>query len=142
MMLRRAFLSVVTDDVVASRDWYVRLFGYEVTFDSDWFVQLQSPNEPLLELGLLRRDHEVTPDATRASAGAAMLTIVVDEVDDVYDHAMRLGVTIVEPPRDLFYGQRRMVILDPNGMVLDVSSECVPDSTWLASLSSPDAEPD
>lgn len=42
-MVSRAFFSVFSDDLPASHDWYVELLGYEVDFDSDWFVQLRAP---------------------------------------------------------------------------------------------------
>lgn len=35
---------------------------------------------------------------------------------------------------DRFYGQRRMLLLGPEGQVVDVSLGCAPDPTWLASL--------
>lgn len=63
-----------------------------------------------------------------------MLTVVVDDVDTVHARARAAGIEIVEPPTDLFYGQRRMLVTDPNGLLVDVSSECPPDPDWLASL--------
>ena len=41
---------------------------------------------------------------------------------------------MIEPPTDLFYGQRRMLVVDPDGQILDVSSECPPDPDWVASM--------
>lgn len=46
--------------------------------------------------------------------------------------AQARGVEIVEPPRDLFYGQRRVLVRDPAGTLVGVSSECAPDPTWMA----------
>ena len=65
-----------------------------------------------------------------------MLTIVVDDVDALHRQAVDRGLEVVESPRDLFYGQRRMLLVDPNGLLVDVSSECPPDPDWLASLDS------
>ncbi len=125
---------MLSGDLPRSRDWYVSLFGYEVEFDSDWFVHLQVPGSPALELGLIARDHEIVPDRLRPTPTGGLLTLVVDDVDAVHRRAEAEGVEILEPPRDLFYGQRRMLLLDPDGMVVDVSSECPPDPDWLASL--------
>lgn len=93
-------------------------------FDSDWFVNLQAPENDAVELGILQRDHELVPERFRNAAGGGMLTIVVDNVDAVYERARARGEEIVEAPRDWFYGQRRMLLVDPNGMLVDVSSEC------------------
>jgi uncharacterized glyoxalase superfamily protein PhnB len=63
-----------------------------------------------------------------------MITIVVPDVELVYRRAIDQGLAIVEPPRDLFYGQRRLLLRDPDGTLLDVSSTCRPSPEFLASL--------
>lgn len=135
-MANRNFYCVYADDLRVSRDWYVNLFGYVADFDSEWFVHLHSPTNDLIELGIMLRHNELVPEAFRTRAGGGMLTIVVDDVEDSYRRAMTAGARIVEPPRDLFYGQRRLLIQDPNNLLVDVSSPCEPDPDWLASLSS------
>lgn len=131
----RGFFSVTSDDLTASRDWYVGLLGYEVEFDSDWFVHLRDPANPCLELGILSRSHEVVPERVRSVPTGGFVTLVVEDVDAVHRHAQERGVEVLEEPTDQFYGQRRMLVVDPNGLVLDISSECPPDPDWLASLS-------
>lgn len=131
-MPSRLFYTVTRDDLAGSRDWYVELFGFVVEFDSDWFVQLRSPTNESLEFGIIAQDHDIVPEAIRQSPSGGMLTIVVDDVDEIHDRVLAAGVEVLEPPRDLFYGQRRMLITDPNGLTLDVSSECPPDAEWLA----------
>ncbi len=125
---------MLSDDLPRSRDWYVDRLGYQVDFDSDWFVQLRSTSTAAVELGILKRDHELVPPAFRTARTGVMLTVVVPDVDEVHRRAVDKGDTIIESPRDLFYGQRRCLILDPEGMLVDVSSECEPDPAWLASL--------
>lgn len=133
-MPSRNFYSVVSDDLPGTRDWYVELFGYRVEFDSDWFVHLQSVDAPAVELGILARDHEIVPERIRQQPSGGMVTIVVDDVDALQRRAIDRGAEVIETPRDLFYGQRRMLLVDPNGLVVDASSECPPDPEWLASL--------
>lgn len=132
--IERAFLNLAVDDLAASRAFYERL-GYRLRFESPWFVQLAAPGREALELGLLRRDHPVVPAAARSAPAGVMLTVVVPDVDAAWRSLREAGVEILEPPRDLFYGQRRMLLVDPDGQLVDVSSECPPDPGWLASLS-------
>jgi catechol 2,3-dioxygenase-like lactoylglutathione lyase family enzyme len=129
--MKRAFVNLLVQDLAASRHLYTALFAYRVVFSSDWFVQLQSANDEKLELGLLQRDHEILPRDLTQKPGGSLLTLVVDDVDGLHQRATELGVKVVEPPRDLFYGQRRMVLEDPDGHFLDVSSECAPDPEWM-----------
>jgi hypothetical protein len=133
-MALRSFYSVLSDDVGETRDWFVGLFDYQVEFDNNWFVHLQPPNAPGVELGILLRTHETVPEAFRGQPMGGILTIVVDDVDSFYEEVISDGTNVIEPPRDLFYGQRRMLIADPNGLMIDVSSECEPDPEWLATL--------
>lgn len=133
-MIERAFSSVLTADIARAKDWYIDLFGFEVEFDSDWFVHLRSPDVPAIEVGLIARDHQIVAERMRPAPVGGLLTFVVDDVDREHRHALERGLDIVEPPTDLFYGQRRMLLADPDGQVVDVSSECPPDPDWLASL--------
>lgn len=133
-MVSRNFFCVFTDDLRVTRDWYVNLLGYLVDFDSEWFVHLRAPDNDLIELGIMLRHNELIPASCRTQAGGGMLTVVVDDVDASYRRAMTAGARIIEPPRDLFYGQRRLLVRDPNGVLVDISSPCDPDPDWLASL--------
>jgi len=129
----RCFFTVLASDLDATRAFYVDALGFRSTFTSDWFVNLAVPNAPGLELGILRRDHElVPPDAT----SGGMLTVVVPNVDEVHAALHTAGHPIVEPPTNQFYGQRRMLVRDPAGTLVDISSECPPDPKWMARVRS------
>lgn len=132
--MRRAFLTLTSSDLATTRDWYVHLLDLRVEFDSDWFVQLQDPDDTGLELGILDRDHAIAPEPSRGAPAGGYLTVVVDDVDEVHRRATAAGVQVLEAPTDLFYGQRRMLVVDPDGWVVDISSECAPDPDWLRSL--------
>lgn len=116
----RVFVNLLSDDLGATRDFYVQLLGLTVDFEEDWYVHLSAPGG--LELGVLRRDHETVPVDHRAAPAGVIVTIVVDDVDATYERAQRYNAHIVEPPRDLFYGQRRLLLADPCGTLVDVST--------------------
>ncbi len=148
--IQRGFSVVLSRELSRSREFYLRLLDFRVVFDSDWFVHLQAEDVLGVELGLMSFDHDLVPASFRgaqsleaqspkAQSGGVMITIVVDDVDAVHERAKSMDVVIVEPPRDLFYGQRRMLVTDPDGTLLDISSECAPSPEFLASLSETDA---
>ncbi len=130
MPVRRSFYNLVVDQLEPTVEFYARLFGLRASFVSDWFVLLTSPEQPWLELGFLRRDHPVVPSDAKSGAGGT-LTFVVDDVEAAHRLAVQMAVEVIEAPRDLFYGQRRMLLRDPSGLVLDVSSACSPDPEWM-----------
>ena len=118
----RILTNICSDDLVRSRDFYVSLIGLELKYDSDWYVQLCSPNDTELEFGIIKRNHELVPEAYQASPNGMYVTFVVDDVDTVYDKAVQMQVPIIQKPRNEFYGQRRFLVQDPNGCLIDICS--------------------
>jgi len=45
--IERAFFNVLTHDLDAVRCFYVDLLGFRLAFESDWFVQVAAPGQPL-----------------------------------------------------------------------------------------------
>ncbi|MDP3406650.1 VOC family protein [Bosea sp. (in: a-proteobacteria)] len=134
MTVLRSFVCIFSDRLPEVRDFYVELFGWRVDFDSEWFVHLQAKDNPSIELGILRRNHDIVPEAFRTAPAGMLLTIVVPDVDAVHRAVVQRGLEPVEAPRNLFYGQRRMLLRDPSGTLVDVSSECPPSPEFMASL--------
>ena len=140
MAVTRAFANVLSDDLPATRDFYVALLDLEVAFDSDWFVNLNSgqpepgAGSPGCELGIWRRDHELIPADFQRPPSGTVLTFVVDDVDAVYARAQRHGLPVVAEPRNLFYGQRQLLVTDPNNALVDVSTPVEPSAEFAASL--------
>jgi predicted enzyme related to lactoylglutathione lyase len=119
--LNRLIVNISSEKLAETRDFYTALFDFKAEFDSDWFVNLISSDRGF-ELGIIRRDHEIVPKEAQTPPGGIYLTLVVDDVDGAYERAKSKQAEIVEPPANTFYGQRRMLLKDPNGIIIDVSS--------------------
>ena len=61
-----------------------------------------------------------------AGAGGAIVTFVVKDCDQIYQLAQNIGADIISAPTDMPYGQRRMLLKDPDGTVLDISAPTAP----------------
>ncbi|MFK7990537.1 MAG: VOC family protein [Sandaracinaceae bacterium] len=122
MAIQRVFASVLTDRLQASRAFWVDWLGFTVAFDSNWFIQLAAPGDASLELGLIDRHHETIPSAFQLPPTGGLVTVVVDDVDAAHDRALFRDIPVIEPPTDMFYGQRRMLVTSPAGMLVDISS--------------------
>lgn len=120
--MNRFFTSILSSDVERTANFYQELLGMVRHFDSDWFVILTHPDIDGLEFGILQRDHGIVPETVRAAPAGVMLTFVVTDCDEVYGRARARHAEILEPPTDMPYGQRRMLLRDPDGTVVDVSS--------------------
>lgn len=122
MAVTRILTNICSDCLKESRDFYVSLLGFEVIYDSDWYVQLRCPSNAELEFGIIARTNDLVPTQFQTSPTGMYVTFVVQDVDAVYFKAKSLGLTIVQEPRNEFYGQRRFLTIDPNGCLIDICS--------------------
>ena len=120
--MNRAFTNILCESPDRSAAFYERLLGMRRHADFGWFVIMTHDSMPALEFGLLSRTHETVPKDVAATPAGVIMTFVVDDVQIVYETAMGAGVEIIQPPTDLPYGQRRLLLRDPDGTVVDVSS--------------------
>jgi catechol 2,3-dioxygenase-like lactoylglutathione lyase family enzyme len=122
MSFTRILTNICSEQLGKSRDFYVALLGFEVNYDSDWYVQLRCPTNPELEFGIISRTSELVPSEFQQKPTGMYVTFVVPDVDEVYSRALSLGLSIVQEPKNEFYGQRRFLTIDPNGCLIDVCS--------------------
>jgi uncharacterized glyoxalase superfamily protein PhnB len=52
----------------------------------------------------------------------AFLYLYLDDADDAYRRAIEGGATVIEEPRDMFYGDRRATVRDPFGNIWQIAT--------------------
>lgn len=117
----KLWFGVVTDKVQASKNFYMRLFGCKIVFENDWFVLLKLGES---EMGFMLPDHaSQAPIFKPAFQGQGMwVTVEVDDVDAEYQRIQGLAAPIEQTLRDEPWGDRHFVVVDPNGIGVDVVS--------------------
>jgi len=118
----RILTNICSDDLQKSKDFYVELLGFNVKYDSDWYIQLCSPEDSEIEYGIIQQDHELVPEEYRNAPTGMYVTFVVNDVNTTYEKALEMNVPIIQEPRNEFYGQRRFLVKDPNGCLIDICS--------------------
>ncbi|MGH1541908.1 MAG: VOC family protein [Arenicella sp.] len=118
----RILTNICSDDLQQSKHFYVELLGFKVKYDSDWYVQLCSPQDSEIEYGIIQRNNDLVPEEYRQAPNGMYVTFVVEDTDRVYKKALEMEVSIVQEPRNEFYGQRRFLAKDPNGCLIDICS--------------------
>lgn len=110
---------VVTEKIEQSKDFYVRLFGCNILFESDWFVLLQLGSS---ELGFMLPGLETQAPIFRSAfqGQGVWVTIDVDDVTAEYDRIQSMGMPIEVDLRDEPWGDRHFALIDPNGIGVDV----------------------
>jgi catechol 2,3-dioxygenase-like lactoylglutathione lyase family enzyme len=108
-------------DVAASRDFYRTHFGFELTFESDWYVSLRHPESPYFELAFVDHRHETIPAGFRRPAAGLLVNIEVPDVDDVYRRLVDgAGLAVALELRSEAFGQRHFIVEGPDGVLVDV----------------------
>ncbi|MFG2332727.1 VOC family protein [Streptomyces sp. NPDC048604] len=125
---------LATRDVAASRAFYTRHLGFEVTFEADWYVSLRRPDAPQYELALLDHDHPTVPEGHRnAINGGLLLNFEVDDVDAEYQRlVVGAGLREVLPLRTEEFGQRHFIVAAPDGVLIDVITVVPPSEEYAA----------
>jgi catechol 2,3-dioxygenase-like lactoylglutathione lyase family enzyme len=114
MSIRRVVPNIASDQLEASREFYVGLLGFQVAMDMGWILTLVSSSNPTAQLSVVRED---------ASAPVVpQISVEVADVDAAHAEAVRRGLTLVHPLTDEPWGVRRFFVKDPNGVVLNVVS--------------------
>ncbi|MGW7450036.1 VOC family protein [Streptomyces sp. NPDC054787] len=130
-----AFYPVLaTRDIAASRDFYTRHLGFEVTFEADWYVSLRRTDAPQYELALLDHAHPTIPEGHRAALGGGLLlNFEVDHVDAEYQRlVVEAGLPAILPLRTEEFGQRHFIIAAPDGVLIDVITVVPPSEAYAA----------
>jgi predicted enzyme related to lactoylglutathione lyase len=124
MKIIRIVPNISSELFAESRDFYVELFDLVVSVElDDWYLQLMPPEDPSLNIGFVKPAPErFVGRVAPAGTYALVLTIHVDDVDAAYERAQTMGAEIAEEIRDEEYGQRHFLVVDPNGLVLNVMS--------------------
>ncbi|MCG8573308.1 MAG: VOC family protein [Flavobacteriales bacterium] len=119
--INRLMINLCSEKLTESKAFYTTLFNFNINYDSDWFIHLTSESQNL-ELGIVDKNHETVPSHVQGKSDGFYLTFVVDNADEVHEIAQNQKMEVISAPEDTFYGQRRLLLKDPNGVVVDVSS--------------------
>ncbi|AVT79791.1 VOC family protein [Rhodopseudomonas palustris] len=134
---------IMTSNVAATAAFYCRHFGFRPLFEADWYVHLQSAEDPAVNLAILDGQHATIPEAGRGQASGLILNFEVDDPDREYARLQQAGLPILLSLRDEDFGQRHFITADPNGVLIDVIKPIPPSANYAAQYAggATDAQP-
>ena len=115
---------IMVDDATAAIDFYQRAFGAREDF------RIDAPGGGVLHAEIaIGRSTLMLGDASTAEAEAASfaaptslgggtsvtLHVFVPDVDALAQRAEAAGAEIIQPPKDMFHGDRTTILRDPSG---------------------------
>ncbi|PHM64550.1 hypothetical protein Xsto_02824 [Xenorhabdus stockiae] len=117
-------VNILSDDLISTRDLFVNLLKFSIEYESCWFISMSSESNE--QVSAFLKTSEFIPKAYQQACQGVIITFVVKNIDAYFETAKTLKLDIIEPPRDLPYGQRRMLIKDKSGALIDISSPIAP----------------
>src|SRR5687767_7625349 len=101
MQVQSAYPVIVTHAIGACRDFYVRHFGFEVVFESSWFIYLAASGNPALGVAFMSPDHPSQPPGPEQFSGQGMFfTLQVADATSEFEKIRAIGARISYPLRD------------------------------------------
>jgi len=123
---------IMSDAVAATSDFYKTHFGFRTLFESDWYIHLQSVENPAVNFGILDFNHESIPMPGRGRLGGALLSFEVADVDGEYARLKAADVPMLLDLRDEAFGQRHFIVADPGGVLVDIIKPIPPTAEFAA----------
>ena len=118
---------IITKKLKETKDFYTKTLNFEVVFENDFYLLLQTPNKSA-ELSFLLPNHPSQKPIFQSpfNGKGVYLTIEVEEVDTIYEELKNKGCTIEIDIRDEAWGDRHFAIVDPNGIGIDIVTYTAP----------------
>lgn len=113
MLTRRMDLTISTNKLEQSRDFYRDYLGFELVFENDSYIEMLAQGSTTMGVSF------VTPELSggeKFTAEGIILSLEAADVDTEYARLKAAGVRICEELRDKAWGERSFVINDPNGV--------------------------
>ena len=123
---------IQTEQLAETVAFYVTYFDFRPLFESDWYVHLQSNQDPAVNLAVLEAHHPTIPEVGRGVSKGVILNFEVEDVDALHGIAHKAGLPIVKPLQDEDFGQRHFITSDPNGVMVDVIKPIPPSAAFAA----------
>jgi catechol 2,3-dioxygenase-like lactoylglutathione lyase family enzyme len=110
-----------------SRDFFVTFFGMSLVFEASWVVMLARKERGPIALGLMSADHPSKPPGPEAFDGKGMImTFHVADAAAEHRRLQAAGAPIAYGLAEESWGQRRFMVRDPSGILVDVVEQIEP----------------
>lgn len=117
-------ITLFTDDLTASRDWYARAFGLAEHFADDVSVVFLFEGTMINLLQISEASELIEPAAVGGpDAGVrAQFTVEVEDVDTAVASLLAAGIPVLNGPIDRPWGVRTAAFADPSGHVWEFAA--------------------
>lgn len=101
----------------------MRHFGFQLVYESDWYVELIAADMPSIGVSFTLPQREV---GEFFNGKGVILSFEVEDVDAEYRRLKTAGLDVYQDLQDKPWGERSFVINDPNGVHLYIYKSIPP----------------
>lgn len=122
--MKNAYPLFILKELNVLSKYLIEKFGYEIVFESDWYIQLQNGNN---QIGLMIENSTNQPEFLhkKFNGSGVILTVEVENVDEVYKDFQ--ANEVIHPITSEEWGQRHFIIKAPEGLIIDVVNYTKPE---------------
>jgi catechol 2,3-dioxygenase-like lactoylglutathione lyase family enzyme len=136
MQMNSFYPVLMSDKIAETRNFYVQHFGFQITFEADWYVSLKSPDERY-ELAFVAYNHETVVAEYQKPVQGLLLNFEVENADAEYNRLINMaGLPLRRELLTEDFGQRHFAVSDPNGVLIDVIQIVPPSDEYAAQYKS------
>ena len=113
MITRRMDLTISTNKLDQSRDFYRDILGFALVFENDSYIEMLAQGSTTMGVSFVTSE---LSGGEKFTGEGIILSFEVADVDAEFARLKAAGVRILEELRDKAWGERSFVINDPNGV--------------------------
>jgi len=114
MKFTRLDATISTNKLIESKEFYMQHFGFQLVYESDWYIELVGTEIPAgISFTLPQREA-----GEYFTGKGIILSFDVADVDAEYARLKAEGVPILQEMQNKPWGERSFVVDDPNGVHL------------------------
>ena len=123
MKAKRMDITVSTNKLQQSKEFYMKYLGFQLVFESDWYIELLSEGSTTMGVSFVLPEFEA---GEKFTGRGMILSLEVDDVDAEYTKMKAAGMMIFENIKEKPWGERSFVVNDPNGIHLYIYKSIPP----------------
>lgn len=115
MKTRRMDLTISTNKLQQSKEFYMQYLKFQLVFENDWYIELLAEGSTTMGVSFVLPEQEA---GEKFSGQGMILSFEVEDVDAEYERMKAAGMSICEGIKEKPWGERSFVVNDPNGVHL------------------------
>jgi predicted enzyme related to lactoylglutathione lyase len=117
-----------TDDVPGLVAFYEQALGVAAEWATDQFAEIVTPGATIAISATALTDRFAAGAVAPRANGGMMIEVLVDDVDAERDRIAELAGGLVMEPTTLPWGNRSLLVRDPDGNVLNLFTPVTPEA--------------